>query len=429
MLVNGREFYAKLIAISESNDLAYLYSREAGCDAFQLGESSNLPLGHKVYTIGNPVGLKYSVTSGIISGEQEYDDVNYIQTDAAINPGNSGGPLIDSEGLLIGVNTMILSETEGIGFAIPASAVKEDMSSLQSTMIETLASPEFKHWEPGVIVVAKKSEEEKEGVSDSLKSCVEEFDNEEWGVAMDECRFAAKAGEAQAQYILGIMTYGQGGSANRRDAIDLIKKSAKQKYAEAMYDLGARHEGGDVVRRNASLALDLYEESCDLKYGPACNAVAINYTGLRKYKKAIKYLNLGQEYGDLYAQFNMAYLHENGFGVKKDKVKAYKMFEEAAMDGNNWAQYRLFWFNYKGYGTEKNYSKAFKWLIVSELQRRPGERSSDGWNSEIPTDAKFFLQKVIGKDIQARERKLAKRLIREISKNELEHEEEVLYHR
>jgi len=87
--------------------------------------------GDKVYTVGSPVGLRHTVTSGIFSGyrQRDTDNQTFLQTDAAINPGNSGGPLIDEHGFVRGVNTMILRDTEGIGFAIPIDKVFEEFSS------------------------------------------------------------------------------------------------------------------------------------------------------------------------------------------------------------------------------------------------------------------------------------------------------------
>ncbi len=86
--------------------------------------------GEKVYTIGSPVGLRHTVTSGVFSGYRKRKNGQiFLQTDAAINPGNSGGPLIDEKGFVYGVNTMILRGTEGIGFAIPIEKVYEEFSS------------------------------------------------------------------------------------------------------------------------------------------------------------------------------------------------------------------------------------------------------------------------------------------------------------
>jgi len=96
------------------------------CVFIEPGNSNTLRRGDPVYTVGHPVGLRYSVTSGIVSGFREHAGVRYIQTDAPINPGNSGGPLIDRSGEVIGVNTMILADTEGIGFAIPIEVVVDE---------------------------------------------------------------------------------------------------------------------------------------------------------------------------------------------------------------------------------------------------------------------------------------------------------------
>ena len=87
--------------------------------------------GDKVYTIGSPVGLRHTVTAGIFSGYRQHETNGqvYLQTDAAINPGNSGGPLIDEHGFARGVNTMILRDTQGIGFAIPIEKVFEEFRS------------------------------------------------------------------------------------------------------------------------------------------------------------------------------------------------------------------------------------------------------------------------------------------------------------
>ena len=103
-LVSGREMVAKVKGMSKTYDLAYLYLKEKGCPALKTADSDNLPLGQTVFTIGNPAGMKYTVTSGIVSGYQEHEKIEFIQTDAAINPGNSGGPLIDNKGRLLGVN-------------------------------------------------------------------------------------------------------------------------------------------------------------------------------------------------------------------------------------------------------------------------------------------------------------------------------------
>ena len=86
--------------------------------------------GARVYTIGNPSGLAYTVTTGVVSGFREMNGKPYVQTDAPINPGNSGGPLIDEQGRVIGINSMVMRGVTGIGFAIPIAAAYAEFPQL-----------------------------------------------------------------------------------------------------------------------------------------------------------------------------------------------------------------------------------------------------------------------------------------------------------
>jgi S1-C subfamily serine protease len=86
-------------------------------------------MSQKLFTVGNPQGLRFTVTSGIFSGWQNINNVKTIQTDAPINPGNSGGPLLNENGKVIGVNTAILNNSQGIGFALPIDYVFSDFKS------------------------------------------------------------------------------------------------------------------------------------------------------------------------------------------------------------------------------------------------------------------------------------------------------------
>lgn len=126
ILDNGDELRATEIVFAEGSDLALLGSDYQ--DPVVLATAGNdivLKQGIGVYVIGSPVGLRQTVTAGIFSGyRQDTSNGNkYLQTDAPINPGNSGGPLVDEKGTVYGVNTSIIRETEGIGFAIPVQTV------------------------------------------------------------------------------------------------------------------------------------------------------------------------------------------------------------------------------------------------------------------------------------------------------------------
>ncbi len=125
---NGKRYAGRVIGRDGRTDLAIVkIDADAPLPVLKLAKSSKLPLGAKVFALGNPLGNRFSVTSGIISGyDRAYDvawPVNFIQHDAALNPGNSGGPLITEEGDVIGINTATPPETIfdiGIGLAIPA---------------------------------------------------------------------------------------------------------------------------------------------------------------------------------------------------------------------------------------------------------------------------------------------------------------------
>lgn len=133
---------ARLVGAAPDKDLAVLQI-DAPAHLLQpipIGQSSNLQVGQKVFAIGNPFGLDRTITSGIISAlGREIKAITgrtiraMIQTDAAINPGNSGGPLLDSAGLLIGVNTAIYSPSgayAGIGFAVPVGEINRVIPEL-----------------------------------------------------------------------------------------------------------------------------------------------------------------------------------------------------------------------------------------------------------------------------------------------------------
>jgi S1-C subfamily serine protease len=131
IFADGSAQVANYLLVSQHHDLA-LMSLFSGDWTYieKPPKNSRIRQGDKVFAIGSPVGLRHSVTSGIISGFLKQTDGGevYLQTDAAINPGNSGGPLIDENGYVRGVTTMILKNTEGIGFAIPIQVVFDEFS-------------------------------------------------------------------------------------------------------------------------------------------------------------------------------------------------------------------------------------------------------------------------------------------------------------
>ncbi|MCP4694349.1 MAG: trypsin-like serine protease [Desulfobacterales bacterium] len=130
-LFDESEYSIENVTLSDKYDLALLEMGWEGCPRF-TPSFTPLEIGQRVYTIGNPLGLSHTVTSGIVSGAREHNEIRYIQTDAPINQGNSGGPLIDEKGRIVGINTMILRDTEGIGFAFPIEAAMREFDLLDA---------------------------------------------------------------------------------------------------------------------------------------------------------------------------------------------------------------------------------------------------------------------------------------------------------
>jgi S1-C subfamily serine protease len=142
-LNDGRSYQAVLVGSSPDHDLAVLRIRVPfdRPPPVPVGSSGDLKVGQKVFAIGNPFGLDYTLTTGVVSAldrslpeNRSGVAINHlIQTDAAINPGNSGGPLLDSAGRLIGINTAIYSPSgayAGIGFAVPVDTVNRVVPEL-----------------------------------------------------------------------------------------------------------------------------------------------------------------------------------------------------------------------------------------------------------------------------------------------------------
>ncbi len=102
-------------------------------DELKLGDSDDIQVGERVIAIGNPLGLEFSVTQGIVSGVHRRGPNGldaYIQTDAALNPGNSGGPLINQKGKVIGINNFKVGSAEGLGFALESNFIKEVINDI-----------------------------------------------------------------------------------------------------------------------------------------------------------------------------------------------------------------------------------------------------------------------------------------------------------
>ena len=145
VIVEGYDepFIAELLGSSYELDLAVLkLNEDIKFPTLDLGSSESINIGDWVVAIGNPYGFDHTLTVGVISAKERpiniYDDngernyKNLLQTDASINPGNSGGPLLNLNGEVIGINTAVSSQAQGIGFAIPTSTISEVLDYLKN---------------------------------------------------------------------------------------------------------------------------------------------------------------------------------------------------------------------------------------------------------------------------------------------------------
>lgn len=142
---NNKTYTGTVVWSNSDIDMAIIKINEKNLKYAILGDSDTINVGQTVYAIGNPIGYEFqrTVTSGIISAkdrtiklEENGQDVymeDLIQTDATINPGNSGGPLINSNGEVIGINSVKITSAEGIGFAVPINTIKSVIENFSKT--------------------------------------------------------------------------------------------------------------------------------------------------------------------------------------------------------------------------------------------------------------------------------------------------------
>lgn len=127
----GTKYKASLLGMNEQQDIAVLIVKDATFPYLDIADLSTMKTGDDIYAIGAPKGMAYTLTKGGVSAKERLiGNQSYIQIDAAINEGNSGGPLLNDAGQVLGMNTLKMSDSEGIGLAIPISRVCEYLKSL-----------------------------------------------------------------------------------------------------------------------------------------------------------------------------------------------------------------------------------------------------------------------------------------------------------
>jgi serine protease Do len=136
-LADGRRVSGRVLGRDPAVDVAVVRVQATELPAAPLADSDRLEVGQMAIAIGNPIGLERTVTTGVVSAVNRsprgFELGGLIQTDAAINPGNSGGPLLDSQGRVMGINTVIIQGTTGLGFAIPINLARDIAEQVLTT--------------------------------------------------------------------------------------------------------------------------------------------------------------------------------------------------------------------------------------------------------------------------------------------------------
>ena len=136
-LFNGDTYNADIVGVDPITDLALL-KIEGNFDSLDLADSNDVQIGEKVIAIGNPLGLSFTVTEGIVSAVDRVGPnglASYIQTDVTLNPGNSGGPLINAEGEVIGINNFKIGGAESLGFALESEVIEDKINEIAEFQI------------------------------------------------------------------------------------------------------------------------------------------------------------------------------------------------------------------------------------------------------------------------------------------------------
>ena len=127
----GDKYTASLLGIDEDKDIAVLVIKDASFPYLKMANLSTVKIGDDIYAIGAPKGMAYTLTKGTVSAKERIvENESFIQIDAAINEGNSGGPLLNDAGEVLGMNTMKMTDSEGIGLAIPADRIASTLKEL-----------------------------------------------------------------------------------------------------------------------------------------------------------------------------------------------------------------------------------------------------------------------------------------------------------
>lgn len=404
--LDGTTYNSWQIKESENHDLAFISIHNDKCSYFGENRSPDLTIGRRTYAVGSPIGLEFSLSSGVLSATRNFGSSTLLQTDAPINPGNSGGPLLDEKGRLLGVNTAHVEGMDGIGFAIPIDVVYAEIKNLGLSVsaneaAETAAKPAAS---AGIDYdrLRRLAEEKQESVTvdrDEIKRlCQSQFDEDKYADALKTCRQSAAGGDGNANLLVGkLLLGGKLGYQDKQGAAAAMEHAANADVVEAQQILGQMYRYGIGVQVDGQKTLFWLNKAAEKQNAEALNLLGILHeSGIfvpRDVTKAFQYLKSAQEKGSLSAIHNMASIYQRGEVVPADPVKSFELYKMAAEKGFAASQLQLAYCFYKKVGTEKDYVKSYAWLTVAEVNQ--DGKDILGWDSQLAFEMRKFMSGIM----------------------------------
>ena len=400
---SGKVFQTTVLETDWRNDLALLGHRFAGKP---LALSKRSPkIGEDIAVIGNPEGLEFTLSTGIVSGIREDEHRKVYQITAPISPGSSGSPVLDKRGKVLGIATFSVEGkgNQNLNFSIPSMYVRKRLGAsknidwsesqdLEKDMTKyhndaEQNDPNAQHilglsYYYGDAVLRDCAEAAKwfrraakQGHADAQSNLGELYDTGE-GVSKDYTkaakwyRRAAKQGHITAQRKLGYLyRTGEGVSQNDVESAKWYRRAAKQGDAAAQHSLGYIYSIGLGVVQNKTTAVNWYRRAAEQSHADAQYRLGLAYRNrqgvAQNYAEAVNWYRLAAGQGHVGAQNNLGVMYGNGLSVPQDYAEAVKLFRRAAKQKCIPAYFNLGVSYFKGWGVPKNNKEAYIWFSIA----------------------------------------------------------------
>lgn len=414
-VVNGQTQLEVLGIVAENKewDLVLLAVKDLKAPPLPIGDSAALQVGDDVYAVGNPHGLEGTFSAGIVSSIRRIEGDALLQITAPISPGSSGGPIVNKDAEVVGVAVSSLQEGQNLNFAIPADELRS---------VIDLAG------EPMPLVASSEPPADSNLVTDPVMMRI-----------VDQLRFLANDGHAQAMYYLGIAFYrGWGVPQDYTEAVRWFQNSAQHECVDAMYDLAVLYMKGTEIALDQGQAVMWFRKAADHGKVDAMWALAIAYdngmgvikdqaeasrwlskaaegghaeaiyvSGCRSVddNEAVRLFRRAAEIGHVEAMVNVGIWHELGKGVNRDPREAVVWYRKAAELGNTLAMTKLGLNYLVGEGVVQDDIEAYIWFSVASALGGVPESYTPS-PAELRDDvAQYFTPEVrLAAQAQAKER-------------------------